>query len=390
MALRRITALLAAALLATASLATAGDTIKVGAAQPITGRFAFAGVHLNAGVGDALEYVNQNGGVKGKKLEYISEDSAYQVDKAVAVFKKIMAEHNPPLFYGESTGLGKAIAPELNKNFSILYGSTSFSSELADPATYPSMFVTGPTYSDMFGVLLEYIAKNPKGGKPTVAFFYSDTEFGKDPIASAREKAKALGIDVVAEIVTKVGAVDVTSEILELNKTKPQYVIFQGYVLSPIPEVIRGARDYGLTTTFMGTFWSMSETIIEKLGKDADGYMGVNPYAYWDDETAPGIKAMRDFNAKNHPEIKTRPNSYVQGWMTGLVFAKCAQIVAEKGQEMNGANLSKALESIKDWDVGGIMPPITFKNHKIPTGRIYKVDTTKGRYVPASDWITLK
>lgn len=374
----------------TATAAFAADTIKVGAAQPITGRFAFAGVQLNAGLADALESINQAGGIKGKKIEYIFEDSGYEVNKSVAVFKKIMAEHNPQIFYGESTGMGKAIAPELNKTFKALYGSTSFSSELADPATYPYTFVTGPTYSDMFGVLLEYIAKNPKGAKPTVAFFYSDTEFGKDPIPYAREKAKALGIDVVSEVVTKVGAVDVTSEILELNKTKPQYVIFQGYVMSPIPEVIRGARDYGLTTTFMGTFWSMSEGIIEKLGKDAEGYMGVNPYAYYDDESLPGVKKMRDFNAKNHPEVKARPNSYVQGWMTGLVFAKCAEIAAEKGQALTGDNLVKALETIKGWDVGGLMPPVTFVNHKIPTGRIYKADVDAKKFVPASDWITLK
>lgn len=390
MKMRKWVKLLTAVMVLSGTAAFAADTIKVGAAQPITGRFAFAGVQINAGLADALESVNQAGGIKGKKIEYIFEDSQYQVDKSVAVFKKIMAESNPPIFYGESTGMGKALAPEINKTYKTLFGSTSFSSELADPANFPYNFVTGPTYSDMFGVLLEYIAKNPKGAKPTVAFFYSDTEFGKDPIPYAREKAKALGVEVVSEIVTKVGAVDVTSEILELNKTKPQYVIFQGYVMSPIPEVIRGARDYGLTTTFMGTFWSMSEGIIEKLGKDAEGYMGVNPYAYYDDEKLPGVKKMRDFNAKNHPDIKTRPNSYVQGWMTGLVFAKCAEIVAEKGQAMTGDNLVKALESIKNWDVGGLMPPVTFVNHKIPTGRIYKADVNAGKFVPASDWITLK
>jgi len=84
-------------------------------------------------------------------------------------------------------------------------------------------------------VLLEYIAKNPKGpGKPKVAFFYSDTEFGKDPIPYAKKKAAELGIEVVAEIVTKVGAVDVTTEVLTLKKAQPDYCIFQGYVLSPI------------------------------------------------------------------------------------------------------------------------------------------------------------
>ncbi len=372
-----------------AGTAGAAETIKVGAAQPLTGRFAFAGVQLNQGLADVFAWINENGGVKGRKIEYIFEDSGYQVDKAVAVFKKIMAEHKPVMFYGESTGLGKAIAPELNKTYKVLYGSTSFSSELADPKRYPYTFVSGPTYSDMIGVLLEYVAKNPRGGKPTVAFFYSDTEFGKDPIPYARKKAKELGVDVVAEIVTKVGAVDVTSEVLELVKKKPQYVIIHGFVLSPIPQVIRGVRDYGLDTKFMGTFWSMSQMIIDKLGEDAEGYMGINPYAYYYETDVPMIQNMRAFNAKHHPDVKHRPNSYIQGWFTGLVFARCAEICLENGWEVTGDNLVKALESIRDWDVGGLMPPVTFVNHKIPVGRVYRADVQKRRFVPVSDWIRL-
>ncbi|GAB4272072.1 MAG: ABC transporter substrate-binding protein [Deferrisomatales bacterium] len=383
-----LAAVLAAAV-AASSPGTAAETIKVGAAQPLTGRFAFAGVQINQGLADALAWVNENGGVKGRQIEYIFEDSGYQVDKAVAVFKKILAEHKPPMFYGESTGLGKAIAPELNKTYKVLYGSTSFSSELADPKRYPYTFVSGPTYSDMFGVLLEYIAKNPKGGKPTVAFFYSDTEFGKDPIPSARAKAKALGIEVVAEVVTKVGAVDVTSEVLELVKKKPQYVIFQGFVLSPIPQVIRGVRDYGLDTSFMGTFWSMSQMIIDKLGEDAEGYMGINPYAYYYETDVPMVGQMRAFNEKHHPEVSHRPNSYVQGWFTGLVFARCAEVCLEKGWEVTGDNLVQALESIRGWDVGGLMPAVSFVDHKVPVGRVYRADVARKRFVPVSDWIRL-
>lgn len=384
--------LLALALSLTLPLgAAAAETIKVGAAQPITGRFAFAGVHLHEGVADGIAYANEKGWVKGRTLEYLFEDSGYQVDKAVAVFKKLMAESKPVMFYGESTGLGKAIAPELNKTYKILYGSTSFSSELADPKTYPYTFVSGPTYSDMFGVLLEYIAKNPKGGaKPTVAFFYSDTEFGKDPIEYGKKKAAELGVEVVAEIVAKVGAVDVTSEVLELTKKKPQYVIFQGFVLAPIPEVVRGAKDYGLDITFMGTFWSMGEMIIEKLGEDAAGYMGVNPYSYYDDESVPMVREMRAFNAKHRPDVKSRPTYYVQGWFTGLVFAKCAQICVDRGWEVTGDNLVKALETIVDWDVGGLMPPVTFVDHKVPVGRVYKADPAQKKFVPVSDWIRLK
>ena len=318
------------------------------------------------------------------------EDSGYDTEKAVACFKQIMAKHSPVIMYGESTGLGKAIAPELNSRYKVLYASASFSSELADPKTHPFSFISGPTYSDMFGVLLEYIARNKGAARPKVAFFYSDTEFGKDPIPYARKRAAELGIDVVNEIVTKAGAVDVTSEVLQLKKTNPDYVIFQGYILSPIIEVIRATRDFGLKTRFMGTFWSMDKGIIEKLGQDADGYMGVMPYAYFYEESAPGIAAMRAYNQKAHPEVKYQPNSYIQGWFTGMVYVEAVRRVVAAGKPVTGENLAAVLDTIKDWDTGGVTGKVTFVNHKAGVGRIYKANAAKGVFEPASDWIYTK
>jgi len=368
----------------------ADDVITIGACQPITGRFAFAGVALNAALVDFVAYANEKGLVKGKKLAYVFEDSGYDTDRAVACFKRLMAQHSPVIMYGESTGLGKAIAPELTSRYKVLYGSTSFSSELADPKTHPYSFVSGPTYSDQFGILLEYIARNKGAAKPRVAFFYSDTEFGKDPIPFARKRAAELGLDVVAEVVTKVGAVDVTSEVLQLKKTQPDYVIFQGYVLAPIPEVVRAARDFGLKTKFMGTFWSMDKSIIDKLGQDADGYMGVNPYAYYYEEGAPGIAAMRAWNQKAHPEEKYRPSSYIQGWFTGMVYVEAINRVLAAKKPVTGENLAAALDAIKDWDTGGVTGKVTFVDHKAGVGRVYRANAQKGVFEPASDWIYVK
>jgi branched-chain amino acid transport system substrate-binding protein len=380
---------LAAACVALSARA-ADDEIRVGACQPITGRFAFAGVNINAGLQDYLNYANESGLLKGKKLAYFYEDSGYDTEKAVATFKKIMAQHNPVMMYGESTGLGKAIAPELKSRYKVLYGSASFSSELADPKSQPYSFVSGPTYADMFGVLLDYIANQAKGkAKPKVAFFYSDTEFGRDPIAFGKKRAAELGIDVVGDIVTKVGAVDVTTEVLSLKRSQPDYVIFQGYVLAPIPEVIRNARDHGLKTTFMGTFWSMDKTIIDKLGQDAEGYMGVNPYAYYYDD-APGIAAMRKYNERVHPNEKYRPSSYIQGWFTGMIYVEAAKRVIASGKPVTGDNLKDALATIKDWDTGGLTGKVTFKDNKAAVGRVYRANVQKGIFEPASDWIYLK
>ena len=366
------------------------EVITVGGCQPITGRFAFAGLHINEGLMGALGYANEKGLLGGKQFKYIYEDTGYDLMRAMASFKQMMAKDNPVMMYGESTGQGKALAPEINDRYKVLYGSTSFSEELADRKVNPYMFVSGPTYSQQFGVLLKYIAENPKkkGVAPKVAFFYSDTEFGQDPIPFARQRAKELGIEVVAEAVTKVGAVDVTSQLLDLRRTKPDFCIFQGYVVSPIAEVIRGAKDFGLDITFMGTFWAMSKMLLDNLGPDAEGYMGVMPYAYWYMDDVPMIQEIQKYNKKHHPNVTYRPNSYMQGWFTGMVFTKLAQMCIERNLPITGENLKDMIPLVKDWDTGGLAGMVSFRNSNATAmGKVYKAQG--GLFQPVTDWIYL-
>jgi len=370
-----------------AGVAFAQGEIKVGAVQPITGRFAFAGVNINAGLEDALMMANEAGGINGKKIKYIMEDGQYQLDVAIAAFKRIMSRDNPLVMYGESTGLGKAMAPEIKDRFKILYSSTSFSGELADAAGNPFIFVPGPTYADMFGVLLKYIAKESPGAK--VAFFYSDTEFGKDPIPAAREMCKKLKLDLVGEAVAQVGAVDVTSQVLDLKRKNPDFVIFQGFVVDPVQTVIKQCRDFGMKTKFMGTFWGASKMIIDNLGPLAEDYMAVNPYMYWWNEDVPMIKKIREYSQKVHPKVAYRDNSYMQGFMTGLLFVECLK-KADKAGQLNGEGLVKALASIKDFDSGGLSAPYTINNNKFPVARVWKANVQKKIFEPVSDWITVE
>ena len=362
----------------------AADEIKVGAVQPLTGRFAFAGVHINAGLEDALMMANEDGGINGKQIKYIVEDGTYSVDKGVAAFKRIMARDNPIVMYGESTGMGKAVAPEIKDRYKVLYSSTSFSSELANPAVNPYVFVPGPTYSDMFGILLKYIAQEKPGAN--VAFFYSDTEFGRDPVAYGTEMCKKLGLNLVAEEVAKVGGIDVASQVLDLKRKKAEYVIFQGFVLAPVPAVIKQARDYGLKAKFMGTHWGTHKMLLDKLGPLAEGYLGVMPYAFYYQDDIPMIKKIQAWNKKHHPDVTYRPTSYMQGFMTGLIFVECLKR-ADKAGDLTGDGLVKALQSIKNFDVGGLMAPITVVNNKIPMGRVYKANVGKKIFEPISDWI---
>ena len=80
----------------------------------------------------------------------------------------------------------------------------------------------------------------------------------------------------------------------------------------------------------------------------------------------------------------------MQGMLTAMLMTEAADRTLAAGQELTGPNLKAALNSLKDFDTGGIMGvPISIPGNSIPVGRIYKMDFAQKKMVPASDWIRL-
>lgn len=365
--------------------ALSADEIVIAGSLPLTGMFGFAGVGVEAGIQDYVKMINEEGGIAGRQLRFVYEDTAYKVDASVAAFNKLNSQEEIHFYYGDSTGFAKTINPELNRMGSILMAGTSYASELNDPATYPFQFMAGPDYTEMTGILLEYIAKEKPGAK--IVLVNSDTEFGRDPIAGTKARAQELGLEIVEEIITPPTAVDVSTEVLKLRRARPDYAIFHGYLLAPIPEFMSQAKQLGLDTKFMGTFWSMDPGSWAKVGDVANGYMGVMPYRYADDEAddAPMLDRIRQMR----PDYRSTP--YMQGFLTAMLFSEAAKRTLEAGKELNGENLKAALNTIKDFDTGGIIgKPITISGNSIPVGRIYTYNAATQKMDPASDWISLQ
>ena len=364
--------------------AQAAEDIVIGGSIPMTGVFAFAGVGINAGIADYVKIVNDGGGIKGRKLRYVPEDTGYKVDVSVAAFKKITSQNKVNLYYGDSTAFSKTINPELDRTGNILMAGASFATELNDPVKYPNQFLVGPDYTEMFGILLRHIAKEKPGAK--VAFVYSDSEFGRDPIDSSEALAKKLGLSVPIKIMTPAGSVDVSGEVIKLRRAAPDYTIFHGYILAPIPEFITQGKQQGMTTKWMGTFWTMDSSTVMKMGEAGDGFMGVMPYRYYYDTSAKA--PMLDKIRQLHPDYQS--TAYIQGFLAAMLFTEAAKRTLGANKELTGKNLKAALNSIKDFDTGGLIGvPITIKGNSIPVGRVYRADMKTQKMVAASDWIAL-
>jgi branched-chain amino acid transport system substrate-binding protein len=364
--------------------------IVIAAAQPVTGVFSTPGGYLNAGLGDYIAWRNATGGVLGRKLRYVWEDSSFKIDQAVAIFKKLMASEKPSFFYLDNTGTCKAVAQDAIASESVMTSSPSLAAVVADPAAMPHHFIAGPTYGAMHEILMEYIARDWRGGssKPSVALIYTDSEFGRDGIPASKARAEKLGIPITAEIVTKVAGIDVTAEVARLRRAKPDIVIFQGFVVTPIPEFVRQMREAGLSSQVMGTIWSSDKPLLDALSAMNESYMGVVPYRYSHDAESKMMTTMREYVAKTRPEMSFISHFYVNAWLAGMVFAEVAEQCIKAGKPLKLPHMKAALESMKEWDTGGLTGPLAdLSRHQIASGRVYRLERTSKRMEPVSAWI---
>ena len=119
-------ALGASALFMGAAPATAQD-IKFSLQLPLTGPIAFTGQLNQAGWQHAIEWINKNGGVKGRKFDPYIYDSEYKVDVGIAGWKKAIASGDMAFSIGDGTPFIRAVSPENNDRHKIclLYTSPS-------------------------------------------------------------------------------------------------------------------------------------------------------------------------------------------------------------------------------------------------------------------------
>lgn len=364
--------------------------IVIGAAHPMTGFMSFAGVASHNAMGDYINWRNQNGGILGHKIRYVGEDSAYKVDQGVAVVKKMIASDKPSFIFLDGTPLSKAVARDVLATGSVVTGGFSSSEALLDPKTYPHHFLSGPTFGATHEILMEYIGRvsRASGNVPKIALVYTDQEFGSEAIPHSKARAQKLGLPIVQEVVTKPTGVDVASEVAKLRRARPDIVIFQGYIMNPVPEFVRQVREAGLNAQVMSTTYGLDRIMYDALAKLGERLTGVMPYRYGYDTDSKMMTTMREYVAKVRPQQESIPVFYIHAWLTGMIFCEIAERCIRAGKPLTLPHMKTALESIRDWDTGGLTGLLVdLSSHQIKTGRVYAYDTATRRMEPASGWI---
>lgn len=376
--------------------AAQGNDIVFGATLPLSGPFAAVAKDQLEGLKDHFDYVNARGGIRGRKVRLIAEDTQYKVDQAIAAWKKFMASDNPVAVFGDGTGFVRASAQENNERYKVMMTSTSYASDLDDARKYGYHFMSGPNYGEAVEVLLQHVKSSFKGsGKPRLAVIHSASEFGRDPLEHLKKRAGALGIDLVVVLEMKFTGTDVAAETIKLRQARPDYTLIHGFGGAPIfVEVIKLAREYGMQTQFMGTFWESSRTLMRRAGAAADGFLGVSNYSWsTTGATAPMLKAIDEIKRKRDPKYDGVPDIYyMQGWMSGMLMAKAAEEAIAQAKPFTGEGLRDALRATRNWDTGGIIgAPVTFMNNSIPLAQVVRFEAAKDFVpTPVSGWINVE
>jgi branched-chain amino acid transport system substrate-binding protein len=386
---------------ATAGVAAAGgfgavfaqgaDTLNWSIHCDLTGPAAEGGRFQGEGFVEYAKWINDQGGIRGRKINLIVEDTTFKVDVAVANMKKHLAAGRIDYLFGESTAMIQAISPENNSTHKLFMTSGSFASELADEVNFPYHFIPGATYGAQLNMLVDHVKASSGGTQARLVFVHSSTGMGRDGIEAAVQRAKDSGIEVVLVQQTKFVETDVSAFALAIRQAQPTHVIHHGYSFAVWPEVVRLVRDYGMDdVVFLGTIWQSERAKVVEMPDVADGLIGIK---VWNDDTNKPAGPMLETIGKILRAKDPNWSGYVRlgfldAWISGMMATKAFEIVIDAGQEVNGDNLSNAMRSVRDWDTGGLIDvPVSIINQQIGLGRIIRFKAGEWEIEHLSDWM---
>lgn len=348
---------LALLVLCLAASAQAQQEIKVGGIFDLTGITSDVGKPFAQGVRDGVAWTNANGAINGKKIRLVDVDYGYKIPEAVAAYKRMVGDDKVIMINGWGTGDTEGLKAQVNGD-KIPYISASFSGHLTDPSKTPFNFFVAPSYSDQLRAWLHWVKDDwkDKSRNPKVAFFYGDNAYGKAPIEAGRRYSKEIGVDLVDEEIVPGAFQDATSQLLNMKQKGADYA-YINVTTTGVSTILRDAKKLGLNTKFGSNPYGFSEALPQVAKETAEGVTGVVPHVPFG-ENVPGMKRLVDYHKQNHPD-DTHDAMYVRGWCYVLVWTEALKR-ADKAGQLTGEGVKAALETFKNFDMGGLTNPISY------------------------------
>ena len=360
----RTSMLTAAALLALAAPAFAADTpgvtateIKIGNTMPYSGPASAYGV-IGKGETAFWTMINEQGGVSGHKINFISLDDGYSPPKTVEQVRQLVEQEGVAfLFNTLGTPTNTAVQKYLNqKEIPQLFVATG-ADKWGDYKDNPWTMGWQPSYRTEAQIYAKYILKEKPNAK--IGILYQNDDFGKDYVAGLKD---VLG-DKYAKMV-KEASYEVTDPTIDSQIVTLQSAGADTLVTAATPkfaaQTIRKVYDIGWKPLQFLTNVSISVGAVMNPAGPEKG-VGIITSNYGKDATDPawkndpGMNEWRAFMKKYMPGADLEDNNYVYAYGVSLTML---QVLKQCNGDFSRANIMKQAANIHDLELPTSLPGI--------------------------------
>ena len=375
---RRVMLAASAAIMLTALPAKAQDAVKVGMSGPFSGGLSLLGQSVRDGVEVAFAEINEQGGVGGRKLQFIAEDDGYEPMRTIASARKLVEQDKVvALLAVTGTAPSAALLPFVTESKTPMLFPYAFSHSLTTPLKR-DVFTTLPEVRVQMMVLANYILTELKHTK--VAAIYQNDDFGQDAVAGLDER---FGRDKIP--LTKLpfdrGTTNFSGVVAQAKEAGVQHVVFLG-IPKDAALVMREANNLGWKPQFSGHNALGDPQTFQLAGPLVEGAIAIAVMEPLDSDK-PAVKAFIAAQSKYKPN--TKPTTYsMHGYQSGKILA---EVLKRSGGKTDEPSIVSALESLKAFDTG-LMAPISFSADQHAgslAGAIMKAEGGKWKII--SGWL---
>ena len=347
--------------------------IKIGNIMPYSGPASAYGV-IGRTEAAYFRKVNAEGGVNGRKINFISYDDAYSPPKAVEQARKLVESDEvllifDPLGTPSNTAIQKYMNAKKVPQLFVSSGATKWN----DPQNFPWTIGWQPNYQSEARIYARYILKERPNAR--IAVLYQDDDYGKDYLRGLKDglgdKASSM---IVVEDAYEVSETTIDSHVVKMKSLNADVFVD---VATPkfAAQAIRKTGEIGWKPLhILNSVATSIGAVIKPAG--VDNARGIISVAYlmdpldptWKDD--PGMKAFNEFLDKYFPEGNRADSLLVTGYNMAQTLV---QVLRQCGDNLTRENVMKEAANLKGFRTTNLLPGITINTSPIDFAPIKQI-----------------
>lgn len=325
------------------------DSLRIGASLALSGHAGYLGTQTLHGAKAYLDYVNEAGGVHGRRLELIAYDDGYDPPRCMLNTQKLVVEDKIfSLFCYVGTPTTVKILPLVEEARVPLVGMFTGAHALRKPLNHYLVNIRASYYQETMAAVKHMVEKL---GLRRIAVFYQYDAYGFDGLRGTELALKKYGLAPVATGTYIRGTLNIEKGLERIMNSGAQAVMMIG-TYEPCAKFIRQARARGFEATFYNVSFVGADELARLTAEAGNGVMVTQvvppPKAERGDVRLWGIRQYTALLKRYFPLDK--PNFVsLEGYLNARVLVEGLK---RAGRHLTREGFLRALETIRDYDLG--------------------------------------